>query len=107
MVKKTAENYRKCYIPEKPIVFQRYRHQILIAQIEDLNEDCVKISGPYLLYFLRNKPSKSVTFGPSRKEIELSFNFFRFILKVSELSECRRGYLYMTANRNFVRFAHS
>ena len=40
--------------------------EIQISQIEDLNEDCVKISRPYLLYFLRNKSSKSVTvgFGP-------------------------------------------
>ena len=54
---KTAENYRNSYVAEKPIVIA----QILIAQIDDLNEDCVEISGPYLLYFLRNKPSKRVT----------------------------------------------
>ena len=42
---------------------QRYWSQIFIAQIEDLNEDCVKISGSYLIYFLRNKSSKSVTVG--------------------------------------------
>ena len=40
---------------------QRYRSQILIAQIEDSNEDCVKISGSYLLCFPRHKASKSVT----------------------------------------------
>ena len=28
--------------------YQRYRSQILIAQIEDMNKDCVKISRPYL-----------------------------------------------------------
>ena len=39
--------------------YQRYQFQILIAQIEDLNEDRVKISGPYLVYFLRNRPSNS------------------------------------------------
>ena len=33
----------------------------MIARIEDLNEDCVKVSSPYLLYFTRNMPSKSVT----------------------------------------------
>ena len=33
--------------------------------------------------------------------------FFRFSLKVLELFECRRGDPCMTANRNFVRFAHS
>ena len=36
------------------------------AQIEDFNEDCVKISLLYLLYFLRNKLSKNVTVGSSR-----------------------------------------
>ena len=44
----------------------RYLLQILIAQIEDLNKDYVKISGPYLICFLRNKPSKSVTLGSGR-----------------------------------------
>ena len=44
--------------------YQRYWFQLLIAQNGKLNEDCVKISGPYLLYFLRNKPSKSFTVGP-------------------------------------------
>ena len=38
----------------------------MIAQIRKLNEDCVKISGSYLSYFLINKPSKSVTAGPGR-----------------------------------------
>ena len=33
------------------------RSQILIAQIEDLNEDCVKISRLYFLFFQRYKPS--------------------------------------------------
>ena len=38
---KTAENYRNCYVVEKRKCpnYQRYRSQILIAQIEDLNED--------------------------------------------------------------------
>ena len=30
---------------------------------EDLHEDCVKISGPYFIHFLRNKSSNSVTVG--------------------------------------------
>ena len=44
--------------------YQRYRFQILIAQTEDLQEDRLNISRLYLLCFPRNKPSKSVTFGP-------------------------------------------
>ena len=108
----------------------------MIAQIGKLNKDCVKISGSYLSYFLRNKPSKSVTVGSGRAGsgrvgpgragpgrvgrfiilndsagpkmvIHLYLTFFRFILKVLEPIECRQADPYMTANRNFVRFAHS
>jgi len=63
---KTAKNYRNSYVAEKPIVFQLSK--ILIPIVDSTNwkadEDCVKISGPYVLHFLRNKPSKSVTVGP-------------------------------------------
>ena len=34
---------------------QRYPSQILLAQIEDLNEDCVKISRPDLSFMLAEK----------------------------------------------------
>ena len=47
------------YLP----TYQRYRFQILIAQIHDLIKDFVKILCSYLLYFPRNKPSKSATVG--------------------------------------------
>ena len=68
--------------------FLNYRSQIFIAQIEDLNEDFDKISPPYLLYFLRNKPLKSVTVGSGRSiilkdsarpkiVIKIYFNVFR------------------------------
>ena len=61
-----------------------------------MNEDCVKISRYYLLYFLRNKLSKSVTVEPGQSGragssfkcsaspkmvINFYFNFFRFIIK--------------------------
>ena len=47
---KTAENYRNCYVAYN------------LSQIpQDLNDDCVKISRLYLLYYPRNKPSNSVT----------------------------------------------
>ena len=39
---------------------------MLIKQVEDLNEDCVKMSRSYLSYFQRKKPSKSVTVRPGR-----------------------------------------
>ena len=35
----------------------------LIAQIEDLIKDCVKISRPHFIHFLTNKPLKSVIVG--------------------------------------------
>ena len=41
--------------------YQRYRFQILIAQIEDWNKDCIKVSRLCLLQFPINKPSKRVT----------------------------------------------
>ena len=39
--------------------------------------------------------------------MKMCFNFFRFFVKVLELFECRRGNLFMTANRKFGRFTHS
>ena len=62
----TAENYRNCNVAEKRIVSKLEKiisMPILLAQFEDLNEDCIKISRFYLLLFPRNKPSKSVTVG--------------------------------------------
>ena len=44
--------------------------------------------------------------GP-KMVIHLYLTFFRFFLKVLEPNECRQADPYMTANRNFVRFAHS
>ena len=60
---KTAENYRNRCVTEKRIVSNLWKIsiQILIALIVDFNEDCLKISCPYLLYFPRNKVSNSVT----------------------------------------------
>ena len=72
---------------------------MLMAEIEVFNEDCIKISHAYLLYFSRNKPSKCVTVGSGRlialndsaspkMVIKMYLHFFRFILKVLELFEC-------------------
>ena len=73
-----------------------------------MNKGSVKISRFYLQHFMRYKPSKSVTVGSGRFIVlndsdnpKIYFNFFQFLLKVLELFECRRGDLYMTANRNF------
>ena len=98
--------------------YQTYRSQILMKKVENLNENCVKISRSYLLYYPRNKPSKSIIAGPDwfivlndsaslKMVIKMYFNFLRFFLKVLKLSECRRGDLYMTTNGNLVRFTHS
>ena len=43
---------------------QIYQFQILMAQIEDLNQDCVNILRTYLQCFPRNVTSKSITVGP-------------------------------------------
>ena len=61
---KTAVNDRNCYVVEKcclQTIYQIYRYQIWITQIEDLNEDGLIIAISYLLYFPRINPSKSVT----------------------------------------------
>ena len=97
--------------------YQRYWSQISIAQIEDLNEDFVKILRPCLLYFPRNKPTKSVMVGLGRfivlndsaspkMAIQIYLNISRFLLMVLELLECRRGNPYVTVNKNCIRFAH-
>ena len=88
--------------------------QILIAQVKDLNECCAKIARTYILYFPRNKPSKSVAVGSGRSialkysaspKIVIGFRFF--LVDVLERFESRRGVPYTTANRNLVHFAHS
>ena len=65
---KTAENFRNSYVAQKRIVskLSKFVIQILIAQIGDLNKDCVEISLPYTLNFPRNKRSKRVTVGSDR-----------------------------------------
>ena len=49
---KTAENYLNFYFTEKISVTIKDIDP-KITQIEDLYEDCVKISPPYLIYFPR------------------------------------------------------
>ena len=54
-----------------------------MAQIEDLNEYRVKTLCTYLLYFPRNKPSKSVTVGKGRSIVlNDDFNVFRGVRDV-------------------------
>ena len=59
-----------------------------MAQIEDLNEDCLEISRSYLLCFPINKLSRSVKVGSGRfivlndsacpkMIIQIYFNFFK------------------------------
>ena len=61
----TVKNYRNCYVAKKSIVskLSKISIQNCMAPIEDLKEDSVKISRPYLLYFPKNKPSNGVTVG--------------------------------------------
>ena len=121
---KTAENYWNCYVTEKRIVPKLSKISIPNFNnilIEDLNEDCVKISPPYLLYFPKKNGPRALRFGwaalgrfivlndsPSPKRIIIIyFNFFQFFENVSELFLCHRDDPYKTANRNFVRFSRS
>ena len=97
----------------------------MITQIEDLNESWVKILGLYLLLFSEKWTVKerygrvksgragsaqifvlNDSDGPNMK-IKMFNSFFLIFLKVLELFECHPGDLYLTANRNFVCFAHS
>ena len=56
MMKKQLKITEIAAFPKKRIVskLQRYRFQMLIVQIEEFNQDCLKISGAYLLYFMTN-----------------------------------------------------
>ena len=60
---KTAENCRNCYDADKRIISKLLKISILnfdsTTQIEDFNQDCVKILRSYLQYFPRNKSSNS------------------------------------------------
>ena len=82
--KKSSENYRNYFFAESASFpnCQRYRSQILIAQIGNL-----KISHPYLWYFPINKLSKSVTVGLGRAGSgclrALPIRFHGMILKFS------------------------
>ena len=98
--KKTAENYRNCYVSDKRIISK---------------PEFARISHPYLLQFPRNKP---VGQGSGRVGVVNRFklstwskngqtNLFHFFLKILELFDGCRGDPYITATKNFVRFAHS
>ena len=81
MKKKTDENYRNCYVFDKCLVsklsIKIYPSHILIVQILDFNYDDVNISHPYLLYFPRNKLSKSVTVWPGHAGLVHNFKLFK------------------------------
>jgi len=79
---KTAENYRNCYIAEKHIVsYQRYQSQNLILQIEDLNEDCVKISRIFSKFHASDRFIVLNDSTSPKMFIKIYFNFFRFFFK--------------------------
>ena len=66
---KTAKNYRNWNVDENRIVSKLSKLSFL--KIEDFNTNCVIIACPYLSYFPRNQPSKSVKFGSLFKTIQL------------------------------------
>ena len=58
----------------------------------------------------RVRPGRFIVLSDSvshKMVINIYLNFYRFFLKVLELFECQQSDPYMTANRNFVHFAHS
>ena len=63
---KTAKNYRNCYVAGMLIVFKQPKKSIPIIYSTNWrpDEDCDKISSPYLSYFMRSKPTKSVMAVP-------------------------------------------
>ena len=65
----------RCREAHSILNYQRYRSQILIAEIKDLNGECVKFWCPYILYFYRNKPSKSVKVRSDRAGLGLPGRF--------------------------------
>ena len=75
----TTENDRNCYVAENPIVSElpKISSQILIAQIEDLNKDCVKISRPYPYTF------REISLKERYGLVDLLFKMNRLILKCS------------------------
>ena len=111
--KKTAENYRNCYVTEKRRVSKLSKVSIpnFVNTNWSLEWRWCQIFRACLSYFPRNEPLKSVTVGSIRFNILNDSACLKMVikiyLKVLELFECCRGYPYMTANRNFVRFAHS
>ena len=116
---KTVENYRNCYISEKRIVSKLSK--ISISNFNTMNW---RLGGKFCYSLIcifntfweirRQKASQSGRFivsnnsASSKNGLKTLFHFFLpFFLKVLELSQCRRGDPYMTANRNFIRFADS
>ena len=89
--------------------YQRYRSQILISQIKDLNKDWGKISF-YLIFHTFREISRQIALGSGRVRssrtgwitvlndsaspkmvMKIYLYFFRFFSKVLELFECQRG----------------
>ena len=77
----------------------RCRKASSFQTIKDSLEDQDKLSNS-VMFVLNDSAGPKVV-------IKLHFNFFRSFLKVLKLSECRRGDPLMTANKNFIPFAHT
>ena len=85
------------------IFFQNSDNFPLKLKIEYFVQKKSKTSNFFFIYFITFYVFGDVHYcGKNR----FNLNFFPITLKVLELSEGRRGNLYMTANKNFVRFAH-
>ena len=95
-----------------------------MAQIKVLGQDCVKNSLPVFYTFRKISCQKALPSGRTgssqagpvhrlndsaspKMVINIYFIIFRSVLKVLEWLKCRRRDPYVTANKNFARFAHS
>ena len=129
MIKKLLKNCQNCYDEERCMVLKLSK--ILFPNGNSTNgrlesrlcQNFTSLSLIFLDKKLKSKQSKSVTKGQRGLGrvgyfflydsispeiiITIYLNFFPIFLKVSQLFECRRGDLYMAANKNFIRFAHS
>ena len=89
---KTNGNYRDCYVVEKCIFSKLSKISIPNFNSTNWRLELTWIWRLYLLYFPRNRPSKSVTIGQGRfivlndsaspkRVVKIHFNFFRLFFK--------------------------
>ena len=118
MMNKLLKNYRNCYGAEKEHSFRAIKYidlKLSLHKLKTWSQNFTLLS--FTLFeksavkesYSRDGPSRFIILNDSagpKMVIKIYFNFFRFFLKVQAvwMSSSRP---IMTANRKFVRFAHS